>query len=121
MYPNAVKLQPLNTSLYRSHPCFQCSFSLIVACFVRSSFSSTDTFYNACPLFYSISLDPDEDIPDPELFTGLGTFLDNDLDATERNQILTNTIPRMVERAKALRLCKPPQGLHYSLQQQGNL
>ncbi|CAK9832118.1 Poly(ADP-ribose) glycohydrolase [Anthophora retusa] len=68
----------------------------------------------------NISLDPDEDIPDPELFTGLGTFLDNDLDATERNQILTNTIPRMVERAKALRLCKPPQGLHYSLQQQGD-
>lgn len=57
---------------------------------------------------------------DPELFSGLATFLDNDLDTTERDQIFVNTIPRMVERAKALRSCKPPQGLHFSLQQQGN-
>ncbi|XP_006566148.2 uncharacterized protein LOC408282 isoform X4 [Apis mellifera] len=68
----------------------------------------------------SISLDPEEDIQDPELFSGLATFLDTDLDSTEQDQIFVNTIPRMVERAKALRSCKPPQGLHFSLQQQGD-
>ncbi|XP_043521098.1 uncharacterized protein LOC122534487 isoform X5 [Frieseomelitta varia] len=68
----------------------------------------------------NISLDPEEDVQDPELFSGLATFLDNDLDTTERDQIFVNTIPRMVERAKALRSCKPPQGLHFSLQQQGD-
>ncbi|XP_017765368.1 PREDICTED: uncharacterized protein LOC108554567 isoform X3 [Eufriesea mexicana] len=68
----------------------------------------------------SISLDPEEDIQDPELFSGLTTFLDNDLDFSERDQIFVNTIPRIVERAKALRSCKPPQGLHFSLQQQGD-
>ncbi|CAL7942883.1 unnamed protein product [Xylocopa violacea] len=66
----------------------------------------------------NISLDPEEDVQDVELFCGLGTFLDNDLDSTERDQIFLKTIPRMVERAKALRSCKPPQGLHFSLQQQ---
>ncbi|XP_006620487.1 uncharacterized protein LOC102672308 isoform X4 [Apis dorsata] len=68
----------------------------------------------------SISLDPEEDIQDPELFSGLATFLNTDLDSTEQDQIFVNTIPRMVERAKALRSCKPPQGLHFSLQQQGD-
>ncbi|XP_016770094.2 uncharacterized protein LOC408282 isoform X7 [Apis mellifera] len=68
----------------------------------------------------NISLDPEEDIQDPELFSGLATFLDTDLDSTEQDQIFVNTIPRMVERAKALRSCKPPQGLHFSLQQQGD-
>ncbi|XP_014616233.1 PREDICTED: uncharacterized protein LOC106793633 isoform X2 [Polistes canadensis] len=68
----------------------------------------------------NISLDPEEDIQDPELFTGLGKFLDEDLDSNEREQIFTKTIPRMVERAKSLRSTKPPLGLHYSLQQQGD-
>ncbi|XP_060818752.1 uncharacterized protein LOC132908621 isoform X2 [Bombus pascuorum] len=68
----------------------------------------------------NISLDPEEDVQDPELFSGLATFLDTDLDFAERDQIFINTIPRIVERAKALRSCKPPQGLHFSLQQQGD-
>ncbi|XP_015179358.1 PREDICTED: uncharacterized protein LOC107067927 isoform X1 [Polistes dominula] len=68
----------------------------------------------------NISLDPEEDIQDPELFTGLGKFLDEDLDFNEREQIFTKTIPRMVERAKSLRSTKPSLGLHYSLQQQGD-
>ncbi|XP_026670453.1 uncharacterized protein LOC108626129 isoform X2 [Ceratina calcarata] len=69
-------------------------------------------------LLKSISLDPDEDMQDPELFSGLAAFLDTDLDSTERDQVFTKTIPRMVERAKALRSCKPLLGLHFSLQQQ---
>ncbi|XP_076246440.1 uncharacterized protein LOC143186630 isoform X2 [Calliopsis andreniformis] len=68
----------------------------------------------------NISLDPEEDIQDPELFSGLASFLDTELDSTEREQVFSKTIPRMVERAKALRACKPPQGLHFSLQQQGD-
>lgn len=58
---------------------------------------------------------------DPDLFSKLATFLDKDLDLAEREQVLTKTIPRMVERAKALKSTKPPQGLHFSLQQQGTV
>lgn len=67
----------------------------------------------------SISLDPDEDVQDSDLFSGLAKFLDGDLNPEEREQVFTKTIPRMVERAKALKSSKPPQGLHFSLQQQG--
>jgi len=58
-------------------------------------------------------------VQDADLFSMLGTFLDNDLDLVEREQVFTKTIPRIVERAKALKSTKPPQGLHFSLQQQG--
>ncbi|XP_011635216.1 uncharacterized protein LOC105425911 isoform X2 [Pogonomyrmex barbatus] len=68
----------------------------------------------------NISLDPEEDVQDADLFSMLGTFLDNELDLAEREQVFTKTIPRMVERAKALKSTKPPQGLHFSLQQQGD-
>lgn len=68
---------------------------------------------------FSISLDPEEDVQDPDLFSELVMFLDKDLDIAEREQVFTKTIPHMVERAKALRSNKPPQGLHFSLQQQG--
>ncbi|XP_078039059.1 uncharacterized protein LOC144471154 isoform X2 [Augochlora pura] len=71
-------------------------------------------------LLKSISLDPEEDSQDPELFSELATFLNKDLDSAEREHVLTKTIPRMVDRAKALRSCKPPHGLHFSLQQQGD-
>ena len=68
---------------------------------------------------FSISLDPEEDVQDADLFSMLGIFLDNDLDLVEREQVFTKTIPRIVEQAKALKSTKPPQGLHFSLQQQG--
>lgn len=71
-------------------------------------------------MLFSISLDPEEDIQDPNLFCELAAFLDEDLDLAEREEVFTKTIPRMVEKAKALRSTKPPQGLHFSLQQQGN-
>lgn len=70
-------------------------------------------------IIFSISLDPDEDEPDPELFYGLAQFLEKDLESSERELIFRKTIPKIVERAKALKLTKPPQGLHFSLQQQG--
>lgn len=56
---------------------------------------------------------------DADLFSMLRAFLDNDLDLVEREQVFTKTIPQIVERAKALKSTKPPQGLHFSLQQQG--
>ncbi|KAL6429300.1 hypothetical protein ACFW04_008186 [Cataglyphis niger] len=68
----------------------------------------------------NISLDPEEDMQDTDLFSMLGTFLNKDLDSVEREQVFTKTIPRMVERAKDLKRTKPPQGLHFSLQQQGD-
>ena len=50
----------------------------------------------------------------------MGKFLDEDISNSERNHILSKTIPRIVNRAKSLKIHKPPQGLHFSLQQQGN-
>ncbi|KMQ90466.1 polyadp-ribose glycohydrolase [Lasius niger] len=67
----------------------------------------------------NISLDPEEDMQDADLFSMLGTFLNKDLEPAEREQVFTKTIPRIVERAKDLKGTKPPQGLHFSLQQQG--
>lgn len=70
-------------------------------------------------IIFSISLDPEEDMQDADLFSMLGTFLNKDLEPAEREQVFTKTIPWMVERAKDLKGTKPPQGLHFSLQQQG--
>ncbi|XP_046412466.1 uncharacterized protein LOC124175895 isoform X3 [Neodiprion fabricii] len=66
----------------------------------------------------NISLDPDEDVQDPNLFTELAKFIDEDLTIAEREKIFTKTIPRLVQLAKSLKSTKPPQGLHFSLQQQ---
>lgn len=68
----------------------------------------------------NISLDPDEDNHDSDLFLAFGRFLEEDLTPAERKQVFLKTIPKIVERAKALRPCKPPLGLHFSLQQQGD-
>jgi poly(ADP-ribose) glycohydrolase len=67
----------------------------------------------------SISLDPEEDLEEPDLFVGFVNYLENELSATEREHIFTKTIPRIVNQAKTLKIYKPPQGLHFSLQQQG--
>ena len=69
---------------------------------------------------FSISLDPEEDVRDPELFVGLAKFIDDDLGERERDEFFTKTIPRIVERATALKATKPPHGLYFSLQQQGD-
>ncbi|XP_058807279.1 uncharacterized protein LOC131673367 isoform X2 [Phymastichus coffea] len=68
----------------------------------------------------NISLDPEEDIQDSHLFDGLAKYLNEDLTTEEREHVLGKTIPRIVGRAKALKTHKPPQGLHFSLQQQGD-
>lgn len=66
----------------------------------------------------NISLDPDEDTPDPHQFVGLLNFLDNDLTSEERSNFLNQTLPSMATRASNLRQHKPKSGLHFSLQQQ---
>lgn len=66
----------------------------------------------------SISLDPDEDLPDPEQFVGLMNFLDNELTSEERSNFLNKTLPNMIKRALNLKQLKPKDGLHFSLQQQ---
>lgn len=67
----------------------------------------------------SISLDPEEDVQEPNLFDGLANYIDRDLNAEERKTVFGKTIPRIAKQAKALKIHKPPQGLHFSLQQQG--
>ncbi|XP_011496990.1 PREDICTED: uncharacterized protein LOC105361492 [Ceratosolen solmsi marchali] len=66
------------------------------------------------------NLDPEEDLKEPDLFIGLVNYLEKELNSTERNHIFTKTIPYMVNRAKILKIHKPPQGLYFSLQQQGD-
>ncbi|KRT79940.1 hypothetical protein AMK59_6474, partial [Oryctes borbonicus] len=66
----------------------------------------------------NVSLDPDEDLPDPEQFIGLLNFLDNDLTSEERSNFLNRTLPNIIKRALSLKQLKPKDGLHFSLQQQ---
>ncbi|KAK0180251.1 hypothetical protein PV327_005916 [Microctonus hyperodae] len=68
----------------------------------------------------NISLDPDEDDQDPDRFVGLRKFIEEDFSPVEREELFTKTIPKIVERAKALGSTKPPYGLYFSLQQQGD-
>lgn len=68
----------------------------------------------------NISLDPDEETSDPSMFLPLETFLEKDLSMEERRHFLEETFPAMVQRALQLKSLKPPGGLHFSLQQQGD-
>ncbi|KAK7864330.1 hypothetical protein R5R35_009174 [Gryllus longicercus] len=68
----------------------------------------------------NISLDPDEEAPDPALFQALERFLEEDLTPEERRHFLEKTSPAMVQRALQLKSLKPPGGLHFSLQQQAD-
>ena len=68
--------------------------------------------------FRSVSLDPDEDLPDPEQFIGLLNFLDNDINNDERSDFLRKTLPNIIKVALRLKELKPTGGLHFSLQQQ---
>lgn len=67
---------------------------------------------------FSVSLDPDEDIVDPQQFVGLLNFLDNDLTCEERGIFFNKTLPCMINRALKIKELRPKNGLHFSLQQQ---
>ncbi|KAJ8971140.1 hypothetical protein NQ314_000872 [Rhamnusium bicolor] len=66
----------------------------------------------------NVSLDPDEEIVDPQHFVGLLNFLDNDLTSEERSIFLNKTLPNIVSRALRIKELRPKGGLHFSLQQQ---
>ncbi|XP_019867161.2 uncharacterized protein LOC109596122 isoform X2 [Aethina tumida] len=66
----------------------------------------------------NVSLDPDDDLTDPQQFTGLLNFLDNDFTNEERSNFLNKTLPNIVKHALLLKEKKPNGGLHFSLQQQ---
>lgn len=68
-------------------------------------------------LNYSISLDPDEDKRDPCLFDGLQSYIDEALNAQQRDHFYQKTLPSIVKYALALKVFKPIDGLQYSLQQ----
>ncbi|XP_052121802.1 uncharacterized protein LOC113212013 isoform X1 [Frankliniella occidentalis] len=73
--------------------------------------------HNMC----NVGLDPDEpERPDQTVFDGLRKYLEKELSAAERSHFLRQTAPAMVRRALALKDLKPPSGLHFSLQQQGD-
>lgn len=65
-----------------------------------------------------MSLDPDEEIVDPQQFIGLLNFLDNELTREERNLFFTKTLPSIANRALKMKDMRPKTGLHFSLQQQ---
>lgn len=69
-------------------------------------------------LYFSIGIDPEDDIKDPELMKGLEEFLQEELTDEERRTVLDNTIRIMVNRALHLKRWRPPKGLMFSLQQQ---
>lgn len=68
--------------------------------------------------YYSIGIDPEDDIKDPELMKGLEQFLEEEMTEEERRYFLDNTIRIMVNRALHLKRWRPPKGLMFSLQQQ---
>ncbi|RZF38316.1 hypothetical protein LSTR_LSTR012103, partial [Laodelphax striatellus] len=66
----------------------------------------------------NIGLDPDEpDNSDPTLFEGLKTFITTSMDDKERNTFFTSILPSLTRRALQLKSLRPPNGLHFSLQQ----
>lgn len=70
---------------------------------------------------YSIGIDPEDDIKDPELMKGLEQFFEEEMTEEERRYFLDNTIRIMVNRALHLKRWRPPKGLMFSLQQQSEL
>lgn len=77
------------------------------------------SFQNSFAIAFSISLDPDEEIVDPQQFIGLLNFLDNELTSEERSVFFSTTLPCIVNRAMKIKDLRPKTGLHFSLQQQG--
>ncbi|CAG9854201.1 unnamed protein product [Phyllotreta striolata] len=68
----------------------------------------------------NVSLEPDEEIPDPQQFEGFMNFLDNDLTNEERSVFFSKTLPNIVTRALKIKDCRPKSGLRFSLQQQAD-
>uniref|UniRef100_A0A146LEU2 poly(ADP-ribose) glycohydrolase n=1 Tax=Lygus hesperus TaxID=30085 RepID=A0A146LEU2_LYGHE len=82
---------------------------------IKEMIDPMQRIHNLC----NVGLDPDEsDAPDLEVFNGLEKFLMESLDDDERSVFFTQTLPCMAKRALDLKRLRPPNGLHFSLQQQ---
>ncbi|KAK9504588.1 hypothetical protein O3M35_010890 [Rhynocoris fuscipes] len=77
---------------------------------------SMKRLHNLC----NVSLDPDDvDTTDNEVFTGFKDFLDG-LNEDEKFSFFNQILPNIAQRALDLKRLRPPKGLHFSLQQQGD-
>lgn len=65
----------------------------------------------------NISVDPEEDHFDTEVFDGLKNFIQNDMDEKERDHFIKHTLKILCRYAKNLKHYRPPNGLSFSLQQ----
>uniref|UniRef100_A0A1Q3FIR3 poly(ADP-ribose) glycohydrolase n=1 Tax=Culex tarsalis TaxID=7177 RepID=A0A1Q3FIR3_CULTA len=68
----------------------------------------------------NVSLDPDDDGKDQGVFDGLRHFVEQQLGAEERAHFLGHTVRCIARHARNLKLYRPPRGLNFSLQQQGD-
>lgn len=68
----------------------------------------------------SVSLDPDDDGKDQGVFDGLRHFVAEQLGEEERAHFLGHTVRHIARHARNLKLYRPPRGLNFSLQQQGD-
>ncbi|XP_053659526.1 uncharacterized protein LOC128708573 [Anopheles marshallii] len=68
----------------------------------------------------NVSLDPDEDGKDTSVFDGLRHFVEQTMDATERDHFLGHTVKALARHARNLKQYRPPRGLSFSLQQQAD-
>lgn len=75
--------------------------------------------FNSSFLFHSVSLDPDEDKRDTTIFDGLKKYLLNEMTDDECKHFKTITLRNLAKRAQSLKSLRPPNGLSFSLQQQG--
>ena len=71
-------------------------------------------------VFFSTSLEPDEEVGDQSVFDGLVLFVGSVLGDEERMLFFRSQLPLLVDSALQLKMLKPPRGLHFSLQQQSN-
>uniref|UniRef100_A0A023EX02 poly(ADP-ribose) glycohydrolase n=1 Tax=Triatoma infestans TaxID=30076 RepID=A0A023EX02_TRIIF len=77
---------------------------------------SMQRIHNLC----NVGLDPDEaETSDVDVFNGFHQFLD-ELNDEEKFSFFNHTLPCIAQRAIDLKRLRPPNGLHFSLQQQGD-
>jgi len=67
----------------------------------------------------SVSLDPEEDTVDPEQYMGFLRFVEEEMTCEEKCNLLEQTLPNIVTWALRIKELRPPDGVYFSLQQQG--
>lgn len=67
----------------------------------------------------SVSLDPEEDTVDPEQYMGFLRFVEEEMACEEKSNLLEQTLPNIATWALRIKELRPPDGVYFSLQQQG--